>query len=82
MAGIHDLTSARRAVAIDYSGGDQTLSPPCRALLIETAGNLAVRMAGATEDVTLTNLSAGQVYPLAIAIIRETDSTAAGKALY
>ena len=70
--------SARGAVAINYGGGDQQLANCCRGLYITTSGNLAVRFADDSADVTLTGLLAGQWYPFSVAIIRQTASTAAG----
>lgn len=82
----------RGAIAISYGGGDHTVSTDsgvanlsissCRALYISTAGNLAVRLAGMTSDVTLTNLAAGTVYPFCVSIVRQTSSTAAGFFLF
>lgn len=73
---------ARDATAISYGGGDQILTKASRAIYISTAGNLAVRFADSAGDVTLTGLLAGQVYSFALAIIRQTSSTAAGVVLF
>ena len=72
---------ARGAVAINYSGGDQSLAKYCRGVYISTGGNLAVRFADDSADVTLVGLVAGQWYPFCLAIIRQTSSTAAGHVL-
>lgn len=63
------------ALAVNYGGGDQTLAFPCRGIFVGGAGNLACRLVGASADVTFTGLSAGVVYPFAISIIRQTNST-------
>jgi hypothetical protein len=70
--------SARDATAISVGGGDQTLSVAARGVYIGTAGNLVVRLVDATADTTFSNLSAGSYYPFAIAIVRQTGTTAAG----
>lgn len=74
--------AARGAAAINYSGGDQVLTKASRGLYITTSGNLAVRFVDDSGDVTLTGLLQGQWYPFAVAIIRQTSSTAAGFVLY
>ena len=70
--------SARDAVAISVGGGDQTFANASRGVYITTAGNIACRFVDGTQDVTITGLLAGQVYPFALAIIRQTNTTAAG----
>ena len=70
--------SARAAVAINYSSGDQTLTKCSRGVYVTTSGTLVVRLADDTADATFTGLLAGQWYPLAVAIVRQTSSTAAG----
>jgi len=74
--------SARSAVAINYGSGDQILTYASRGIYITTTGNLAVRFADDTSDVTLTGLNAGQWYPFSVAIVRQTSSTAAGFLLF
>ena len=77
--------AAKDAVAISYGGGDQNLGAtrgPGRALYISSAGNLVVRMTHSATDITLTGLLAGTIYPISVALIRQTNSTAAGLVLY
>jgi hypothetical protein len=64
-------------VAIDYSGGNQTPSVPVRGVLVTTAGALSVVMADGTSG-TISGLLAGVVYPLAVATVVQSGSTAAG----
>lgn len=71
---------AQGAVAIDYSGGNQTLTTESRGVYIGTAGHLKVDMADGTT-VTFSNLAAGTIYPLAFKKIYQTGSTAAGLVL-
>lgn len=78
---IEAIYTAHDATAISYGGGDQTLSPACRAVYVSTSGHLAVRLVGATADVTFSNLPVG-FHPIAVSIIRQSGSTAAGLALY
>lgn len=82
MANYTDTFSARSAVAIDYSGGNQSLSGPCRAIYIATAGNLVVRLSGDTANRTFTGLLAGNIYPLSVVTIVQASSTATGLALF
>jgi hypothetical protein len=70
--------SARGGVTINVGPGDQVLTVCSRALYVSIAGNIVVRLADDTADVTLSNLLAGVVYPLAIAIVRQTGTTASG----
>jgi len=76
------LCSFKRAVAINYSGGDQTLSLPGKGLYISSAGNLVVRLRSGSSDTTLTGLLVGTVYNFEVVAIRQTSSTAAGLVLY
>jgi hypothetical protein len=71
---------AMGAVAISYGSGNQTLATYSRGIYIGTAGNLAVTMLDG-NDVTFENLAAGQVYPFAVKVIKQTGSTAAGVVL-
>lgn len=68
---------ATDGVAIDYSGGDQTLDTYSRAIYIGTAGHLKVDMVDGTT-LTFSNLAAGQVYAFAVKKVYQTGSTAAG----
>ena len=67
--------SAVDAVAISIGGGDQTLAIAARGVFVGGSGNLVCRLVGATADITFTGLSAGQFYPFAISIIRQTGTT-------
>lgn len=68
------------AVAIDYSGGDQTVSVPARGVWIDTTGHLKVDMLDGTT-VTWSNMPVGE-WPMRITKIYQTGSTAAGLILY
>lgn len=74
--------SARDHDIINYGGGDQKLANGSRGLYIGTAGNLALRLVDSTADQTYSNLPAGFILPVCVAIIRQTGSTAAGLILY
>ncbi len=63
------------AEAVSVGGGDQTLSPPCRAVYVGGDSNRACRLVGSTADVTFIGLKAGNVYPFAISIIRQSSTT-------
>lgn len=69
---------ARAAVAIAVSSADQQLANYSRGVYISTGGNLVVRLVDDTADATFTGLVAGQWYPLCVAIVRKTGTTAAG----
>lgn len=69
------------AVVIDYSGGDQIITVPARAVFIEAATtNLKVDMLDGTT-VTWTNLPVG-ITVMRITKIYQTGSSAAGLILY
>lgn len=53
------------------------LMPRNRGFLVAVAGNVAVRAVGSSADVTLTVL-AGVIYPIEIAYLRVTGTTATG----
>lgn len=72
----------RSMAAINYGGGDQILTNVARAVYITTGGTLVLRCAEDTADQTVTNLLAGTVYPFHVALIRQTNSTAAGFLLF
>lgn len=74
--------AARSGAAISVGGGDQVLSVCSRWVYIGTTGNLVVRLADDTADITLSNLPAGVMLPLAVAIVRQTGSTAVGVLLF
>lgn len=63
------------AVAIDYSGGDQTLTTTCRGIFVGGAGNLKVDFIDGSTA-TLTGLIVGHVYRLCVRKIYQTGSTA------
>lgn len=76
------ISPAVRDIAVDISGGDQTLSEACRAIYVGGAGNIALRLAGATADSTYA-VTAGSTIPISVKIFRQTGTTATGvKALY
>lgn len=75
-----DMSPAENAVAIDYGSADQTLFAASRALLISTAGNLKVDMAGSGTGITLP-VPVGLI-PVRISKIYQTGSTAAGVVLW
>lgn len=65
---------------ISYGGGDQSLSPPSRAIYIGTTGALKVDLIdGGT--VTFANMAAGTVYWVSVTKIYQSGSTAAGQIL-
>lgn len=47
-----------------------------RAIFVGSAGNLTVRFAGDSADVTLTGLQAGVVYPFRLSAVRAAGTTA------
>lgn len=65
---------ANDAIAIDYSGGDQTITGNARALYITTAGTLKVDTA-AGRTVTLPFITG--IAPLKVTKIYQTGSSAA-----
>lgn len=74
--------SARDETPINVGGGDQVLSNVGRGVYISGSGNLVCRLEDASADSTFSNLAAGQVYPFAVAIIRQTGTTATGNVLF
>jgi len=74
--------SARSETPISVSGGDQKLAYCSRGIYISTAGTLVCRLADNSADSTFSNLNAGSWYPFAVAIIRQTGTTAAGNVLF
>lgn len=70
--------AARTATAINVGGGDQILAQCSRGVYVSANGNLVVRLADDTADATFTGVLAGNWYPFAIAIVRQTGSTATG----
>jgi hypothetical protein len=67
--------SARSALAVNVGGGDQVLGVCARALYVSVTGTIVVRLADDTADVTFANLTAGVVYPLAIALVRSAGTS-------
>lgn len=68
------------SVAVNYGGGDQSLSGAgglgaTAAIYVGGAGNLTCRLANSAADVTFTGLVAGQIYRLSVVVIRQTGST-------
>ncbi len=63
------------AVAVDYSGGDQTLTTTARGVYVGGAGNLRVDLIDGST-VTFTALAVGNVYRFAVRKIYQTGSTA------
>jgi len=74
---IEYLSGIDEMVAIDYSGGDVTLATIPRSLSCNAAGNVVMRMAKGSTDVT-RYMNAGVDYPWAVKIIRQTNTTATG----
>jgi hypothetical protein len=74
--------AARSGTAISVGGGDQILNVCTRWVYIASTGNLVVRLADDTADTTLSNLPVGVMLPLAVAIVRQTGTTAGGVLLF
>jgi hypothetical protein len=72
----------RSSAAINVGGGDQVLTNCARGVYIGTAGNLVGRLVEDTADQTWSNLAAGTIYPLQLALVRQTGTTAAGNLLF
>lgn len=69
---------AEGAIAINYSGGDQTLTRQSRGLYISGgSGSLKVDMADGTT-VTFAGLVTGSIYAFAVTKIYQTGSDATG----
>ena len=62
-------------VAVDYSGGDATLTRPSRSLSCNVAGTVVLRMENGSADVT-RYMNAGQDYPWNVRIVRNSGTTA------
>ncbi len=62
-------------VVVNYSGGDQLFATTTRGVFVGGAGALKVDFIDGTT-ITLTGLTAGSVYRLAIKKIYQTGSTA------
>lgn len=68
-----DVSSAFAAVAIDYSGGDQTVSGVARGIYVGVTGNVKVDMPGAS-GITFSNLPVGFA-PIQVTKVYQTGST-------
>lgn len=76
-----DVSSARGSVAIDVSGGNQTLPAGVRGIYVGTTGNLKVDLPDGSSP-TFTNVAAG-VFPVQATKVYQTGTTASGMfALY
>jgi hypothetical protein len=73
-------SSPYNALAIDYSGGNQTLTGVVRGVYVAVTGHLKDDMAGG-NTVTWSNLPVGQ-HAMEITKIYQTGSTASGLVLY
>lgn len=74
--------SYRSGTAISVGGGDQVLPVCTRAVYIAGTGNLVVRLADDSADVTFNTIPAGTTLRIAVAIVRQTGSTATGLLLF
>ena len=72
---VEAISSITRNVAIDYSGGDQTLAVVSRSLSANVAGTVVLQMANDSSNVT-RYMQAGIDYPWAVKIIRNSGTTA------
>lgn len=70
-----EIHSAQGSEPVSVGGGDQTLPRVSRGIYVGGDGNLVCRLIGDDADVTFTGLTAGTVYPFAVAIIRQTGTT-------
>jgi hypothetical protein len=73
--------AARSSAALNVGGGDQVLTNVARGFLCTTSGNLVCRFIDDTADQTIA-LTAGNIYPFMIALIRQTGTTVAGTLLF
>jgi hypothetical protein len=72
-----DNGAATKAVAI--TPNDSTdLATVTRGIYVGAGGNLRVLLADDTSPVTLTNVSAGVIYPLRVKRVYSTTTTASG----
>jgi hypothetical protein len=74
--------AARSGTLISVGGGDQVLAVCSRYLYVLTTGAVVVRLADDTADTTLSGLLVGTMLPLAIAVVRQTGTTATGVLLF
>jgi len=75
------FNSARRSVALDVSGGDQTLAEVCDGFHCNTAGNVVGRLQGDSADGTFAVL-AGVPYYHRFKSVTQSGTTAAGRFFY
>lgn len=73
-----DITSIKRAAAVDVSGADASLASPSRGIYIGATGNLAVQFVGDkdADSVVLVGLAAGVWHPMQVQKILQTGTTA------
>lgn len=70
-----DFGFSEQAVAIDVSGGNQTLALGCRAFYVGGTGDLAVTMWDG-GNVTFVGLPAGSILPIRAGTVLQTGTTA------
>jgi len=68
---------ATGALAIDVSGGNQTLPRTCRAFWVGTGGNLAVVFDDGSEAV-IPNIQDGSIVDFQAIAVKKTGTTASG----
>ena len=68
------VESYRGGVAVTTS--DTTLIAPTKGLFIGGAGNLTVDFADGTENVLLTAVVVGEIYPISVIRVKLTGTTA------
>jgi hypothetical protein len=71
-----DVSSAFGAVAVDVSGGNQTLAGGCRGLYVGVSGNIKVDLPNAT-GITFSNVPVG-IFPVQAIKVYQTGTTATG----
>lgn len=72
-----DIGFAENGIAIDVSGGNQTLPQGCRALYVGGAGDIAVVMHGGAS-LTFAGVTAGSLLPIDVRTVVQTGTTATG----
>lgn len=65
-----------RFEAVDLSGGNVTFSPPCRAIIVGTAGVVTGIGSGMSAAAATSSLPAGW-HPISFSQINQTGTTAA-----
>lgn len=73
---------ARSGVVLNVGGGDQVLSVCARYFYCSTSGNLVCRLADDSADLTFTGMVAGATYPISIAVVKASGTTAGGILLF